>query len=396
MSSSPSTPVNDADIQYLPEQGLDLQAHAPRGIPCEACGTPVEVLDKFCPACGLANPHYEMPQTPAEAPRKDRPAATSVSRPPIEAEVIDAALATRVDCHNCGAHVQVPPGQRSVTCPFCDSNYVVEVKELYEGKQLPEFVIGFAITQEQALEHFRSWLGQNGWFQPGDLVTKSVTDKLKGIYLPFWSFTMLAESEYRAQIGEYWYRTETYYVTVNGKRERRTRQVRETEWYPLSGRHHKYYWGFLVTGSKGLPQFEAQRIMPFQLPALKRYDPAYLAGWMSEVYSVERDEALEIGKREFYNQEQRNVASHLPGDTHGGLEVRTSFSQINSDLCLLPVYILSYNYNGKLYRFLLNGQTGRMDGDKPISQTRIAIAVGIGVAIVAAIVLGIVILSQLM
>ena len=65
----------------------------------------------------------------------------------------------------------------------------------------------------------------------------------------------------------------------------------------------------------------------------------------------------------------------------------TQFSDVNSDLCLLPVYVLSYNYRGKLYRFLLNGQTGKTAGDKPLSWQRITIAIVGGLLLVLLIVL---------
>src|SRR4029079_7379810 len=208
------------------------------------------------------------------------------------------------------------------------------------------------------------------------LATASVADKMKGIYLPFWAFTMFAQSQWQAQIGEHWYRTETYTETDSkGNTVTKTRQVQETEWWPLTGRHHRFYSGYLVSGSKGLPQKESLRIQPFQLPALKRYEPYFLAGWLAEEYSVTRDEALAICQSEFQRQEQANVVKFMPGDTHSGLKVQTEFGQVSSDLCLLPIYILSYRYRDKIYRYLLNGQTGKMDGDKPLSATRIALFV---------------------
>ena len=361
---------------------VDPDSHSPRGVPCAACATPIEPLDKFCPACGTPNPAYQA-------------TSNSPSAVPLDAQVIDAAIQQRLECRNCGATVQIDPGQRSVTCPFCDSNYVIEVRTELSGKQPPEFVIGFAITPEQAYQQYRNWLRQSAWFNPGDLASQSVAEKLKGVYLPFWSFTMLADSSWHAQVGEHWYRTETYTETdKDGHTHTRTRQVQETEWWPLSGRHHHYYWGYLVSGSRGLPQTEALRIMPYQLPALKRYVPSYLSGWLSEEYSVERNDALAVSQQEFYRREQQNVGSFLPGDTHRHLHLQTDFTQINSDLCLLPLYILSYQYQGKLYRFLLNGQTGKMAGDKPVSSMRIAIAILCGVLLFGLLVLAIAVISR--
>jgi hypothetical protein len=363
------------DIQFLDVPAVDAQAAAPSGKPCAACGTPVEPLDKFCPACRTPNPDLASP--------------AARNHPIVTAQVVEPSpLSKHFECKTCGAEVATDPSQRSYVCPFCDSTYVVEIPAEQSGRQPPEFVIGFTLTPDQAQAKFRAWLRENSWYRPGDLHTASIADKLKGVYLPFWSFSMLAQSRWQAQIGEHWYRTEHYTTRDSkGNVQHHTRQVQETEWWPLAGRHHRYYSGYLVSGSRGLPQNQALRIQPFNLPALKRYEPYFLAGWLAEEYSVSRDEALAICQQEFQRQEQGNIGAFLPGDTHRSLAVDTQFSEQNSDLCLLPVYILSYRYQDKLYRFLLNGQTGKVAGDKPVSGMRIGIAVAVVVGVIALIVL---------
>jgi hypothetical protein len=320
---------------------------------CAGCGAPVEPADKFCGFCG-----------------QEQAVAAGVE-PEIEQR--------HFRCENCGAEVAIDLDQRSYVCAFCDSTYVVEFTPDQTNRQPPEFVIGFAVTAEQAMEKFRKWLAENAWFRPGDLKMAQVAEKLKGVYLPFWSFSMLARSQWSVRIGEYWYRTETYTTTENGKTVTKTRRVRETEWWNLNGNHHRYYSQYLVSGSRGLGQREADRIKPFHLPALKRYEPYYLAGWLSEEYSVQRDQALDVCRQEFFRREQQHVAAMLPGDTYSGLHVDTQFSDINSDLILLPVYLLSYRYRDKLYRFMVNGQTGKTAGDKPLSWKKIGLAVVLGI-----------------
>lgn len=334
---------------------------APGAGACPQCGGPVDVLDRFCPACGATRaPAAEAEEAPHKFFR----------------------------CQQCGAEVGIDPGQRSYACPFCDSNYVVEFSPERSGRQAPEYVIGFAVTPAAAMERFRQWLGR-GWFRPSDLRQSAVADKLKGVYLPFWSFTMLARSQWTASIGEYWYRTETYTTQENGKTVTRTRRVQETEWWELDGRHHQYHAGYLVSGSRGLKQQDAERIQPFRLEALHVYRAQFLAGWLAEEYSIERAAALEICQQEFFRREEDAVAAFLPGDTHRNLVVRTRFEKTNSDLILLPIYVLSYRYGDKLYRFLLNGQTGRAAGDKPISWRKVlwAVLTAVG-AIVALALLG--------
>ena len=357
--------ASSREVLEILDDPIDVQVLAPQGTPCEACGTPIEPGDKFCPGCGLQ--------------------AAPIA--PVDAQIVED-VQTHFRCENCGAEVATDPDQRSYVCPFCDSTYVIELPDGASGRQRPEFVIGFRITRDQALEKFREWLRTSRWYRPGDLAAARIEEKLKGVYLPFWSFSMLASSGWSAQIGEYWYRTETYTTTDSkGRMVTRTRQVRETEWWPLGGRHHRYYSGYLVSGSRGLPQSEAERIKPFQLPALKRYAPGFLAGWFNEEYSVDRDEALQMCQQEFYRREQHNVSAFLPGDTSTDLRVNTRFTQVNSDLCLLPVYILSYRYGDKLYRFLINGQTGKCAGDKPLSWRRISSAATVAVVVLVIFVL---------
>lgn len=364
------TEVVSADIVPAAEfpAAVDRHANSPQGVPCEACGCPVESGDRFCPACGCPNPNNAQQATRAR-------------------DATERA-ATFFRCENCGCEMSTDPEQRSYVCPFCDSTYVAEFSPAQTDRQRPEFVIGFAVTPDQAREKFFQWIRENSWFRPGDLRAAQIVDKQKGIYLPFWSFSMLAESRWQATIGEYWYRTETYTTRDSkGNMVTKTRQVRETEWWPLSGRHHRYHSGHLVSGSRGLQQTQANGLMPFQLPAMKRYQPHFIAGWLCEEYSVARVDALAICQQEFYQREQSHVAGFLPGDTHRGLEVQTQFSNVNSDLCLLPIYLLTYRYKDRTFRFLVNGQTGKVAGEKPVSWGRIWLAIGAGAGLLALLIL---------
>lgn len=252
------------------------------------------------------------------------------------------------------------------------------------GKQRPEFILGFAITPDQAKQLFINWLGRNSWFRPGDLTKRAVTDKQRGVYLPFWHFAMLAQSRWSANIGEHWYKTEHYTVkNAKGREERRTRQVLKVEWFPLSGAFERYWFGHLVPAASGINAGEAKAIGPYPLTALSRYRPYFLAGWMSEEYNVSRASAEEQCRTEFQQRQSQEINRFLPGDTQRGLTIDTRVEMLESDLVLLPVYVLSYRYRGKQYRFLVNGTNGKVVGQKPWSAGRIAAVVIAIVAILA-------------
>jgi hypothetical protein len=49
-------------------------------------------------------------------------------------------------------------------------------------------------------------------------------------------------------------------------------------------------------------------------------------------------------------------------------------------LVLLPVWVAAYKWDGKVFRLLVNGQTGEVVGKVPRSTLKIVIAVVVGVA----------------
>jgi hypothetical protein len=347
----------------------DLVKDSPHTIPCPSCSAPIEPADKFCPNCG--RPHQPVSST---AP------ATAPTPPPTKL--------AHFRCKNCGADVTCEPEARTTTCPFCASPYVIETTEAATGKREPEFVLGFEITPERAERIYREWISAGGLFRPRDIKDLARSDGLKGIYLPFWSFTMKATSRWSASIGEFWYRTETYTERdANGNEVVRTRQVQETEWWPLEGGHQAFYGFYPVSASKGLPHQVFLWVEPYQLAALKRFNPKYLSGWLTEDYSIDQDEARTISHAEFRRREQAAIQAMLPGDTSSGLRVDTQLEELDSDLILLPIYLRAYQYNGKLYRTLINGQTGKIAGEKPVSAGRIALFVLFWILLIAGIVL---------
>ncbi len=333
----------------------------PVGTPCSACGAPREGSARYCVACGA---HFEESNEPVVVQGLSGSHRT--------------ALPDRVmKCKGCGAEVATSIDARSYVCPFCDTAVVIELP-LSADRPRPEFVIGFAVTADDAKEKFIQWLGKNAWYRPGDLAQASIAEKQRGVYLPFWHFSMFAQSGWSANVGEHWLRTETYITKDSqGRTVTRTRTVQETEWFPLSGEHHRYYYGFLVSGTRGITMQEARAIQPYQLSALQRYRPHFLAGWMAEEASIDRQSAAQQTMDEFRQRQIQEIGYFLPGDTSSNLAVATDIDVNDSDLILLPVHVLSYRYKDKVYRFLVNGQTGKTIGEKPWSGKRVvAMVVG--------------------
>ena len=65
-----------------------------------------------------------------------------------------------------------------------------------------------------------------------------------------------------------------------------------------------------------------------------------------------------------------------------GVKVKTVYRNITYKYLMLPVWMSSFVYKGKVYQFMVNGRTGKVSGKAPISPLRVAIAILIGIAVI--------------
>lgn len=280
-----------------------------------------------------------------------------------------------LSCQSCGAQLVVAGNLRTTVCPYCAAPSVVE-RPPTSDRPAPTFALGFVQTPEKARELARQNLLRRSFWAPSSVRNASV-EELRGIYVPAWLYSALAESDFSASIGENYTVTETYTATENGKTVTKTRQVTKTEWTSLQGRHAEYIPDVLVTASSGLPNDELEHIEPFDLRALRRYDDALVAGWISEDPSLPQDQCLQQARAEVTTLLRKRLAAFMPGDSHRELQYSTQFHQESLVVCLLPVWVLALRHDAQSppLRFLVNGQTGKVHGRVPVSWVKVAIAV---------------------
>jgi hypothetical protein len=73
----------------------------------------------------------------------------------------------------------------------------------------------------------------------------------------------------------------------------------------------------------------------------------------------------------------------VPGDTQRNLRISPTFSAQTFKHTLLPVWLLTYTYGSKNYQVTVNGATGKIAGEYPLSWVKIAIAILIGLIVLA-------------
>lgn len=276
-----------------------------------------------------------------------------------------------LECDQCGASTSVDGLRTTGRCAFCASELVQE-KDASPDKIEPVAVLPFKVERETAVKSFRSWVS-GLWFRPNDLKTMAKVAAIEGVYTPFWTFDASAHSRWRGEAGHHYYVTEEY---RDSEGKTRTRQVQKTRWEWASGEHFGEYDDILVCGSKGLSPDLLRRLEPYDTQtSLVNYDLRFLAGWAAEEYAVAPSQAWTAGKQDILNREYHSCANLVPGDTHRNLQVSTELGAETGKHLLLPVWVAAYRYGDKSYRFLVNGETGKVSGEAPYSWWKIFFAV---------------------
>lgn len=334
---------------------------------CPSCGNTVQANATACDACGTAIPSANA-----------APQAT-------QARGWGTKDAHTFDCENCGAQTVFSAAQMSMECPYCGSTKVVELSpEKQADVVAPEYVVPFKIQKERSGALFRAW-AEGLWFAPGDLKQRAAAGQVRGVYLPFWVYDVDTKSYFRGEWGKH------YHVDEKGP-DGQTRKVQKTRWQPGSGWRTGRHEDVLVCASHGVERKLVEAIEPWNMAERQAYAPGFLAGWEAERYQVDQDVSWrEFGRKRVEEKEQRECEQRLrvdhAADTVRNVSVDVRFENLRSRHMLLPAFISAYSYQGKTFKFMINGQTGEVQGERPWSTAKILACVG---AVIAAIVLAVV------
>lgn len=280
---------------------------------------------------------------------------------------------TSFTCKNCGATTSFTALGKSIVCPFCGSQFVI-AKPNDPNTPQPEALIPFNVPETQVREIYHTWLGK-GFFRPRDLTQLANNHKMRAVYLPVWECGGNAYSAWTAMAGYNHQRQEQYEEEENGQRVTKTRTITETEWQPAQGQHQAQYPRELVSGSKGLPQEWLQKLGDFEFGYLQSFNPQFLAGREAEECAVDRMAALQIARQQIEQKEESACRSLVPGDTQRELRVQTQVPDLGGRLIYLPIWLASFQYKGQVYRCVVNGQSGTIGGEAPVSKAKVGIVI---------------------
>lgn len=346
--------------------------------PCKQCGAILKYAPgtqhQICEYCSFEN-HIELRAgIIKEYPLQE--ALQQLSKP------LNTSVKAQIHCDECGATFKFESSIHAGECPFCGTPIVTTTAQIKSIQ--PKSLLPFSIDQESARELFHSWL-KGLWFAPNAVKKYARSDtKLNGIYLPFWTFDSDTTTRYHGERGDVYYVRQSVQVMQNKRLVTKTRRVAKIRWRSVSGQVGRFFDDVLIGASRSLPRKIVDSLQPWDIEQLTPYNENYLSGFRSEFYQVELDEGFDYAKQVMDNQIYKDIAYDIGGDHQRIHSTKTQHNNNTYKHCLLPVWSAAFRYRDKSYRFVINGRTGTVQGERPYSVWKIGFTVLTVLTILAA------------
>ena len=340
----------DVTEYKCPNCGAPLHFHADSGkVHCDSCGNDFEIED--------VKALYQADSAEGE----------EFDWSKYKLDATDTLDDVRVFlCESCGAQIEADQTTAATKCPYCGNNVVLD--ERVGGGLKPNYIIPFKFGPQKLPEMIRKFYKGKALL-PRRFFEQNEIGKAQGIYVPFWLFDSKIDGN----------------VTMNGELIRHYTQgdydCTETNHFLLIREGSMAFAKIPVDASVKMPNDLMDSIEPFDYSELVEFDPAYLTGYLADRFDSDPD--AEIPRA---NERMQNSAVDMFLSTAAGFAPRVRSSALRMldasvGYVLLPVYLLNCKYRGETYQYAVNGQTGKVVGDLPVSKGKwwtyfLSVAVG--------------------
>ena len=261
-----------------------------------------------------------------------------------------------VICINCGSQIPYTEFQSAGRCPACGTYLLRDDKVTYPYGA--DVVLPFKISKHEAEDKLKDEFGKK-LFIPGTFLSQKTLEKMKGIYVPFWMYDYDSNVDYHA--------TGTKVRTWTSGDKRYT----ETSYFDVARKLHINYEGIPVDASIAMEDGIMDLMEPYDYTALIKHDNKYLSGFEAETYNMTPDEVEPRANEKADKANRGWIREYTSGyDTLINEMFNSNNRQTGTKFALMPVWMYEYRFQGKNYKFYVNGQTGKCVGTSPRSTAK--------------------------
>lgn len=273
-------------------------------------------------------------------------------------ENADEDYAVSYTCPSCGAEIVTTATTAATTCFYCYNPVVLGSRLSSDFK--PDKVIPFELSKDKAIERFLAMCGKK-WFLPKGFAGKQQFEKLNGVYFPYW----YADEQ------------KTAHLTATGKKIRTWRSGNKE--YTETRIFHVVRGGDVIIKNvferalKSESREMLQSVHPYDMSKAQPFAMSYLSGFQAEKRDLEKKDVepvIEQKMHEYAEQVLKNTMEGYDVIETESFNEKTELAAYNYNL--MPVWMVTYKFNGEIIPFAINGQTGKAYGHLPVAPGKLA------------------------
>lgn len=260
-------------------------------------------------------------------------------------------------CSHCGAELVTSNKTMATTCAYCGR--AISITEKSVDNFRPKKIIPFSIDKSKAISLYKDYINKSP-IAPEEFLKEAVIEKMQGLYVPYWLYSMGAKSK----------------ISFEGEKKSTKRvgdyKVTTHNIYNVIVRSEGDFLFVPVDASIKLDDKLMDTLDPYSIEKFVDYNPAYMAGFFAEQFDENKEATVERGKEKIINAIQKlsraevNEYSNIKLSDHESV-----FKDEVVDYGMLPVWLLNIDFKNQKYTYAINGETGKVVGQIPISQSRL-------------------------
>ena len=261
-------------------------------------------------------------------------------------------------CPSCGGEIVTDDVTAATFCVFCGNPTILPTQ--LEGEYRPSAILPFETDKEDARKAFLQ-LCKGKRLLPKGYTSEQRLEKITGVYVPFWLFDCKADFDYHA--------TGENVITWSDTRFIYTK----TDLYHIHRAGTMEFENIPLDASEKMQDNLMDALEPFSFRELRKFDMSYLSGYFAQRYDADKSSCYQRMKERIEESAEQQLRKSCTG--YAVLNVLSHTADIiksTDEYVILPVWLLYTSYHGKDYLFAMNGQTGKMVGDLPLSWLRAA------------------------
>lgn len=278
------------------------------------------------------------------------------------------------NCPSCGAELICDATTAATSCPYCGNPTIVPSQ--FKDMLKPDLIIPFKLDKNAAVSALKNYY-KGKRLLPKEFSNNNHIEEIKGVYVPFWLFDGEAVADVR------------YVATRVSSFTRGDERITTTEHFQVHRAGTLAFENIPVDASSKMPDAHMDAIEPYDYKDLRPFSTAYLPGYMADKYDVSAEECARHADERALNTTEAKLAETVAGyATCVPTDKRMHIRRGKAKYALMPVWMLSTKWNGQNFLFAMNGQTGKLIGDLPISKSKL-IGLFAGIAVPLTVVLSI-------